>query len=110
MKLPKGDAAIIEIAKIEQYCLSLIHPRGRHKARVFQSVLGMTVIHAEELRGALAKAARDGDAAIGASDSYGIRYIIDFELERDGRTAIVRSCWIVRSGEFQPRFVTCFVL
>jgi hypothetical protein len=31
-------------------------------------------------------------------------------LERGGRRAVARSCWIVRSGENEPRFVTCFVL
>jgi hypothetical protein len=110
MKLPKGDAAIVDIAKIRDYCLNPSHPRGKHKARVFHSVLGMTAVHAEELREALAIVARDGDATIGSSDSYGTRYIIDFEMKRSDRTARIRSCWIVRSGESEARFVTCFVL
>ena len=110
MKLPNGESAIIEIEKIRDYCLSVSHPRGRHKARVFQSVLGMTADHSEDLRTALELAARDGDGVIGASDSYGIRYIIDFELKRDERAAIIRSCWIVLTGETVARFVTCFVL
>ena len=108
MRLPHGDAAIVDIAKIRDYCLNLNHPRGKHKARVFLSVLGMTAYQAEELREALALAARDGDAAIGSSDSYGTRYIIDFELKRGGRTGAIRSCWIVRSSESVARFVTCF--
>jgi hypothetical protein len=110
MKLPSGEAAIVEIEKLRDYCLSRSHPRGRHKARVFLSRLGMTAAHAEELRTALLDAALNGNATPGASDLYGTRYIIDFELRRDARAAEIRSCWIVLSGEIAPRFVTCYIL
>jgi hypothetical protein len=110
MKLPNGEAAIVEIEKLRGYCLSPEHPRGRHKARVFQFVLGMTAVHAEDLRSALMDAARNEEAAPGASDQYGTRYTIDFELRRGERTANIRSCWIVGSGGSTPRFVTCYIL
>ena len=110
MKLPYGESAIVEIDKLRDYCLSWEHPRGRHKARVFHALLGMTAVHAEELRAALKEAVLKGNAALGASDQYGARYIIDFELKRGERAAILRSCWIVRSGENAPRFVTCYIL
>lgn len=110
MKLPNGESSIVEIEKLRDYSLSLEHPRGRHKARVFQAVLGMTAAQADELRAALIDAARTGDAAPGASDQYGTRYIIDFELRHDERVASVRSCWIVRCDEIVPRYVTCYIL
>jgi hypothetical protein len=110
MKLPNGEAAIVEIEKIRDYCLSRRHPRGQHKARVFLAVLGMTSEHSHELRSALIDAALNGDATLGASDQYGVRYIVEFELKRAEKAATIRSCWIVRSGEIAPRFVTCFVL
>jgi hypothetical protein len=110
MRLPNGDAAIVELSKIRDYCLSQSHPRGRHKARVFLSALGMTAGDAEELRGALLNAAREGEAVMGASDIYGARYIIDFELRRGEKSVNVRSSWIVLTSETVPRFVTCFVL
>lgn len=110
MKLPNGDAAIVDIAKLTAYCLNPTHPRGKHKARVFQSVLGMTDGDADELHSALLAAARDEDATQSTSDAYGTRYIIDFELQRNERIASIRSCWIIRSGESFARFVTCFVL
>jgi hypothetical protein len=70
----------------------------------------MTAAHAEELRAALIGAAREENATLGDSDQYGVRYIMDFELRRGERTASIRSCWIVRSGEMAPRFVTCYIL
>jgi hypothetical protein len=38
------------------------------------------------------------------------RYVIDFELTREGRIARVRSAWIIRKGEDFPRLVTCYVI
>jgi hypothetical protein len=110
MKLPGGDNAIIEIAKIRDYCLNPEHLRGKHKARVFKSALGMTAEDAEELLAVLVLAAREGETEIGASDLFGNRYIIDFELRREERSATIRSCWIVRNDEKVARFVTCYVL
>jgi hypothetical protein len=110
MRLPNAGAAIVEIEKLRDYCLSSAHPRGRHKARVFYSLLGMTAAAAEELRAALIEAALNQEAAVGASDQYGTRYVIDFAWRRGGRTAKIRSCWIVLMGEDAPRFVTCYIL
>jgi hypothetical protein len=110
MKLPNAEASIVEIEKLRDYCLSREHPRGRHKARVFLSLLGMTAAHAEELRAALIEAALKEDAVQGVSDQYGTRYIIDFDLRRCGRMARIRSCWIVLKSEIAPRFVTCYIL
>jgi len=41
MKLPNGDRADLG-SKIEDYVLNPRHWEGRHKARVFESVLGIT--------------------------------------------------------------------
>ena len=49
-ELLNARGAIIELAKIRDYCLSPDHPRGRHKARVFREALGLTVDDAEWLR------------------------------------------------------------
>jgi hypothetical protein len=110
MKLPNGDAAIIEVVKIRDYCLSERHPLGRHKARVFRSALGLTTGDSGELMSALAEAARHQEAEKGVVDIFGARYIVDFSLTRGGKTADIRSCWIILNGETVPRFVTCFIL
>jgi|GEM_PF-2721604 len=34
MKLPHGAHAVVDIARLRDYCLSPDHPRGRHKARL----------------------------------------------------------------------------
>jgi hypothetical protein len=59
MMLPGGEHAIVDVAKIRDYCLSADHVRGRHKARVFLSVLGLTSADAEFVREELLRAARE---------------------------------------------------
>lgn len=109
MKLPNGDRAIVDIHKLEDYCLNPQHPRGRHKARVFASV-GIQESHAEEFRTILLGVARSSEAYPTAETPYGQRYIIDFDLTRQGRKARIRSTWIVRTGEELPRLTSCYVL
>ena len=85
------------------------HPRGRHKARLFDSVLGLNQEDAEFLRDQLLRAARESNATPTLRDEFGDRYQIDFEFTR-GPRATIRSAWIVLRGERIPRLTTCFVL
>ena len=108
MKMPGGDAAIVDQQKLTGYCLNPEHPRGKHKARVFAS-LGYTAENADELRAALLRAAAGPDAQGAASDQFGDRYVLEFEIEGPQSKGIVRSTWIVRRGERAPRLTSCFV-
>ena len=39
--LPNGHKAVVEIAKLTDYCLNPQHEDGKHKARAFASALGL---------------------------------------------------------------------
>lgn len=84
-----GERAIVDIAKLRDYCLNPAHPRGRHKARVFASTLGLTQADAEFLCAEVLRAAREANAAPGDGDEYGQRYTVDFELTRGDPQATV---------------------
>lgn len=109
-KLPGGEYAVVDRMKLTEYCLNPLHPRGKHKARVFASVLGIAACDADLLRSALLEAARIGNAKAAASDRFGDRYVIDFRMLGPRGTGTVRSTWIVRSGEHRPRLTSCFVI
>ena len=109
-KLLNPENAVVETRKLRDYCLSPEHPRGKHKARVFASALGLTVDDSQELRRALLAAALSEEALVAEEDQYGQRYMLDFEMSTEAGSAIVRSGWIVRSGEDFPRFTSCWVL
>jgi len=96
--------------KLRGYCLSPEHPRGKHKARVFASALGLTAEDSEELRRALLSAAILEETVPAEEDEYGQRYMLDFEMGTETGSKTVLSGWIVRSGEDFPRFTSCWVL
>ena len=103
---------IVDLQKLREYRLSASHPRGRHKARVFRSTLGVTQADAELLRQALLDAAQLHHRELRATDHdhYGQRYVLDFEMTTSTGSAIVRSSWTVRNGDNVLRFVICYVL
>ena len=109
MKLPDAENAIIDLRKLTDYCLNPDHPRGKHKAQVFESALGLTAEDAEILRDALLQAVQAADAIEGEHDEYGQRDTIDFEMIGHTGQATIRSVWIIRTDENFPRLVSCFV-
>lgn len=109
MRLPGGSAAVVDPEKLAGYCLNVEHPRGKHKARVFAAVLGFTAEHAGQLRAALLMAAATADAQQVASDRFGDRYVLEFDVVGPRGAGVVRSAWIVRRGESTPRLTSCFV-
>lgn len=109
MKLPNPDQTLILFEKLEGYSLNPNHAEGRHKAIVFQSALGIGLENAEELRVALHQALKSEDALPTQKNAYGQKYQIDFELTREGKSAMIRSIWIVRQNEDFPRLITCYI-
>ena len=107
MKRPHGDQATIDSRKVTDYCLSLDHEDGQHKARLFTSVLGLAIADADLLLDALRNAAITTEAARGKLDRYGQRYVIDFEFTGPAGAATIRSAWIIGPHETVPRLVTC---
>ncbi len=78
MKLPNADRAIVEIEKLRDYCLSSSHPRGRHKARVFITALGITADDAQELKQAILSVVTTEEGTPTERDEYGQRFVVDF--------------------------------
>jgi len=106
------NAIVVEPAKLRDYCLSDTHPRGRHKARVFRSRLGLTAADSDTLRQSLLDAStnRQDDLLPSLADEFGQRYVLDFELTTATGSATIRSAWIVLAGEDVLRLTSCYVL
>lgn len=110
MKLPNGERADLG-AKLEDYTLNPLHRDGRNKARVFDSVLGITLANADVLRYALLDAAANADQVEPRGDNgFGEVYVLRFALTTTKGTATVLSAWIIRHGEDFPRLTTCYIM
>ncbi len=77
---------------------------------VFRQALGLQQNDAAWLRDALLEVTADGFAEPVATDAWGTHWRLDVTIRRQRRTGVVRTLWIVRTGEDVPRFVTCWVL
>ena len=110
MKLPNGDRADLG-TKIEDYVLNPRHREGRHKARVFESALGIGLDNREILRRAILSAAKTSDQVEALGDNgHGEVYVLRFPLVTPRGRATVLTSWIIRHGEDFPRLVTCYIL
>ena len=109
MKLPNAANAVVDIAKLREYSLNPAHDVGKHKARVFQSALGLTLSDAEQLREIILQAARTDEAVAGALSPFGQKYTLDIRITNGALSAIVRTGWIMDYGTDFPRLTTCFV-
>jgi hypothetical protein len=110
VKLPNSERALVDPQKLTDYSLDSEHDEGRHKAHLFESLLGISHHNAQLLIDAVQRAALTGEAVLGKLDKYGQRYVIDFSYSGPGGTATIRSAWIIRTGEDFPRLVTCYIL
>ena len=109
MKLPNAARAFVDIEKLRGYCLNPSHIKGKHKARIFYSILGLTLDDAEKLRETLLEAAKNNDASPGVEDQYGKRYIIDFLMTTTKGQTTIRSTWIILRHEDFPRLTSCYI-
>lgn len=101
---------MIPDAKIAGYVLNPAHDVGGHKARLFASVLGVTV----ENRHLLEEAIRSGLPLVPAvnrgTDPHGEKFQADIEVTGPRGRATVRTGWIVREPGGVPQLTTAIVL
>ena len=110
MKIPNAERAVVDIRKLQDYCLNPQHHRGKHKARLFTSLLDMDADDAKELRNALLEAVKNQDAQLAEKDAYGQRYTLDFTLTWRDKQAKIRSAWIIEIDTDFPKLTTAFPL
>ncbi|MFA6240811.1 MAG: DUF6883 domain-containing protein [Candidatus Hydrogenedentales bacterium] len=110
MKLPNPDKAVVDMRKLRDYCLNPQSPKGRDKARVFASVLGLNQNDADTLKEVLLRAAAAEDCTPGEQDEYGRRFTIRFEMRTSRGIGWIQSGWFVRHDEDFARLTTCFVI
>ncbi len=98
--------AIIRPDKLRDYLLSEGHPDGRGKAE-YLGRLGYSQDAFGQLDADLREQVLSRDAQPGRASRYGEKYEILGPLRGpNGRTAWVRTIWIILTGEASPRLVT----
>jgi hypothetical protein len=110
VKLPNGGRAHIG-STLREYVLDPLHREGRHKARMFASLLGITAKDHERLERAILHAAATSREVESCGDQgHGALYSLRFPMTTPEGRAVVQTVWIVRRGEDFPRLATCFIV
>jgi hemerythrin-like domain-containing protein len=107
--LPNYERAVLPIEKLTNYCLNAEHPEGKHKAFVFEKVLGLTLADAQWLKAKIL----DNLAFYGAKEmeenEFGRKYMVEMAIEKEGNKANVRTVWIIEKSDLAPRLVSCYI-
>lgn len=93
--LPNADKAIVPIEKLRDYSLNSSYDRGKHKARVFVSALGMTQEDAPRLRDMILQ-------AVLTNEAVEIETNEDGNSLRGGEVGTVVDRW--KDGTFEVEF------
>ena len=99
----------IDRRKLVDYALSPLHSQGKHKARVFASVLGLSSRDADILISALRTAAAEEEAERLWEDRHGVRFRVRFQFHFNGRSAMIASGWRAPADGSPTRLTTVFV-
>lgn len=109
MRLPMASQARIPTNKLRRYALDPTHERGRHKARVFASALG---IHASDWRylyDQILEALPNAPVRATRITAFGIAYEVVVTIDGlNGATHPVVTTWIVQ-GAKPPRLTSTWV-
>lgn len=108
MKLPNGELAEISMEKLIGYCLNPEHSKGRNKAKVFRSRLGITAENAEVLHSLIQQAALEGEVVQHAVTEFGEQFKVDWTIPGRGGTQL-RTIWEIGLTNPNPRLISAFI-
>jgi hypothetical protein len=111
-QLPGWEHAWVPEAKLKDYALSPEDPKGKHKARVFSSMLGIGQEDGQYLREQILGRLSEYEAILCNSDTgYGEEWEVPVPVEgRNERTRYVATKWIiVDRSRPEPKLSTLYV-
>jgi hypothetical protein len=105
--LPNYQKAVIPRSKLEDYALNPAHKEGRHKARLFKSILGFEKADWQKLEKVIFNELPYYEALLVGEGKWGKKYLVSLLIVGlNGNTAIVETIWIIRPESDHPSFVT----
>ena len=110
--LPNPANVTIDTAgKLRGYALNPEHPTGKHKARVFKAMLGLTQKDAGNLERQIREQVKVCEWKEASESDFGKKYTVDIKvLGNNGKMATVRTGWIIGINESDPRLTSAYVL
>lgn len=105
--LPNHITAAIPQNKIQGYLLNSNHDKGKHKARVINSVLGYNYENWDELSEYLFNAIQRNTISKYQKTSHGAKYTVPVKVVgKKGKSMVLNTVWQIDNGSNVPRFIT----
>ena len=105
-----AESIRIDPRKLTHYALDPDSPHGRHKAVLFEKLLGFTKENHTVLLCQLRGGAMQSEVTFHSEDRFGRRYTADIPVEgTKGRHAVVRTGWIIPPGSREAHLATLYV-
>ncbi|WP_462267836.1 DUF6883 domain-containing protein [Desulfobacter sp.] len=106
-----ADAIHIDTRKLTHYALDMDSPHGKHKAVLFEKLLGFTKKNYKDLLNEIERKAIQSEVVFHSQDNFGKRYIADIYVQgTEGRQAPVRTGWIIYPDTKDAHLVTLYIL
>jgi hypothetical protein len=105
-RAPDFTDAEVDPGKIAGYAMNPDHPVGRNKYRAIHSATGLDAGDAARVEEQIREGVRSGTPILGKADEYGQRWAVDVPLTGPNGSIVVRSAWIVDTGQTVPRLTT----
>ena len=107
--LPNVENAVIRLEKLRDYSLDQMHPIGKHKARVFESAMGMTGKDADRLMEMIFRAILVNEAVSAGKNTHGERFTVDIRALGLTGQVLIRTAWMIDHGNTIPRLTSCYI-
>ena len=105
--LPNHEVASTPQSKVQGYLLNSNNAVGKHKARVFNSVLGYHYENWRELSNKFFAGAQRAEATVIKQTEYGVKYTVPMRIVGNkGKSMVVKTVWQYDNGSNIPRLIT----
>jgi len=109
LRLPNAKDARIPTEKLVRYALDPSHERGRHKARMFASALGITATDWRYLHDQILEALPEAEVRATRITTFGGAYEVVVQIDGlNGATHPVVTTWIIEADR-PPRLTSTWV-
>jgi hypothetical protein len=106
-RLPNSLLAVTDHNKIQRYALNSNHPKGKEKARVFNSVLGFHYENWDALSDQIFDKLQTAEISKHEVTEYGSRYNVPIRINGlKNKSMVVNTVWQIDIGSNRPRLIT----
>ncbi len=105
------DNVIINPRKLTYYALNRDSPKGKHKAILFEKLLGFTKENYTHLLDQLEKKSLPAEITYHSEDQYGKRYTAELLIEGiEAQQEMVKTGWLIPPDAKEAHLVTLYVI